>query len=218
MCEHHTSHVVFLTDSHAHAWLKSCVCRARITCLESSPCAHVFVPTLFDYSTFPLSADHLLSHHPVLPCAHQLHLPRCGVQIPYALSLMRTLAPLPSTTLSHCEYCHPPECQFCKTETGCKAEDKCVFPHHEVDEQPNKKPKKGYYSHKRRASDDKNAVAFVPTIWVASRKTQMRWFQKEANSPGETRCKMSWDQFEKLRFTQSTLRQASIPGNGRTIA
>ena len=94
----HTSH--FLIDLHAHAWLKSCVCRAHIMCHESSPCAHVFVPTLFDYFHFPLSADHLLSYHPVLPPAHQLHLPRCGGQIPCALSLMRTLAPLPSTTLS----------------------------------------------------------------------------------------------------------------------
>ena len=36
-----------------------------------------------------------------------------------------------------------------------------LFPHHKVDEQPNKKPKKGYNSHKRRESDDKNAVASV---------------------------------------------------------
>ena len=46
----HTSH--FLIDLHAHAWLKLCVCRAHITCHESSPCAPVFVLTLFDYSTF----------------------------------------------------------------------------------------------------------------------------------------------------------------------
>ena len=42
----------FLIDSHAHAWLTSCVCRARITCHDSSSCAQVFVLTLFDYSTF----------------------------------------------------------------------------------------------------------------------------------------------------------------------
>ena len=46
--------------------------------------------------------------------------------------------------------------------------------------------------------------------WVASRKTRMRWFLKEANSSVETRCKKSWDQFEKVRCTQSTLHQASI--------
>ena len=52
---------------------------------------------------FPFFAVHLLSYHPVFPPGHQHHLPRCGGQIPCALSLMRTLAPLPSTTLSHCE-------------------------------------------------------------------------------------------------------------------
>ena len=88
----HTSY--FLTDSHAHARLKSCVCRARIMCHP-----HVFVLTL-RLLHFLLSADHLLSYHPVLPPAHQLHLPGCGGQIPCAHSLMRTLAPLPSTTLS----------------------------------------------------------------------------------------------------------------------
>ena len=50
---------------------------------------------------FPPFAVHLLSYHPVFPPGHQLHLPRCGGQIPCALQLMRTLAPLPSTTLSH---------------------------------------------------------------------------------------------------------------------
>ena len=46
-------------------------------------------------------------------------------------------------TRSPSKYWHPPECQFFKTETGCKARDKCLFPHHKVDEQPNIKPKKG---------------------------------------------------------------------------
>ena len=39
-----------------------------------------------------------------------------------------------------------------------------MFPHHKVDEQPNKKPKKGDYSHKRRESDNKNAVAIVKIV------------------------------------------------------
>ena len=47
----HTSY--FHTDSHAHAWLKSCVCRARIMRHELFPCTHVFVLTLFEYSHFP---------------------------------------------------------------------------------------------------------------------------------------------------------------------
>ena len=49
---------------------------------------------------FPLFAVYLLSYHPVFSPVHQLHLPRCGGQIPCALQLMRTLALLPSTTLS----------------------------------------------------------------------------------------------------------------------
>ena len=45
-------------------------------------------------------------------------------------------------TRMSCEYRHPHECQFYKSETGCKAGDKCVFPHHKVGEQPNRKQKK----------------------------------------------------------------------------
>ena len=62
-------------------------------------------------------------------------------------------------TRSPCEYWHPPECQLHKTETGCKARDKCLFLHQKVEEQPNKRPNKGHYSHKRRESNDKHAVA-----------------------------------------------------------
>ena len=74
-------------------------------------------------------------------------------------------------TISPCEYWHPPECQFFETESGCKAGDKCLFPHHKVDEKPNKKPKKTYNSPKRRENVDKNAVAivkFVPQLGCAS--------------------------------------------------
>ena len=63
-------------------------------------------------------------------------------------------------TRSPCEYWDPPECQFYKTETGCKAGVKRFFPHHKVDEQPNKKPKERLL-HERRESDDKNALALV---------------------------------------------------------
>ena len=48
---------------------------------------------------------------------------------------------LKSTCTSPCECWHPPECQFYKTATGCRAGDKCLFPHHKVDGQSNKKPK-----------------------------------------------------------------------------
>ena len=45
-------------------------------------------------------------------------------------------------TRTSCEYWHLPECQFYKNETGCKAGDKCLFPHYKVDEQPHEKPKR----------------------------------------------------------------------------
>ena len=43
-------------------------------------------------------------------------------------------------TRTPCEHWHPPECQFCKSETVCKAGDRCLFPHYK--EQPTKKPEK----------------------------------------------------------------------------
>ena len=75
---------------------------AQVACL---PCAHHVSSSCVCSDSlrllhFPLFAHHLLTYHLVLPSARQLHLPRCGGQIPCALSLMRTLALLPSTTLS----------------------------------------------------------------------------------------------------------------------
>ena len=43
-----------------------------------------------------------------------------------------------------------------------KAGDKCLFPHHEVDEQPNKSQRLLFP--KRRESDDKNAVAVAKIV------------------------------------------------------
>ena len=84
--------------------------RTRVAQVVSLACAH-HIPCVilmrsccvFDSLRllhFPLFAVYLLSYHPVFPPGHQLHLPRCGGQIPCTLSPMRTLALLPSTTLS----------------------------------------------------------------------------------------------------------------------
>ena len=63
-------------------------------------------------------------------------------------------------------------CQFCKTESGCKAGDKCLFPHHKVDERDR--------SHKEKATT-KNAVAVkLCHNWAVSRKTRSHWNLKEA--------------------------------------
>ena len=98
LCEHHTSHVAF-----SHWITRTCV--AQDACLS---CAHQVSSSCVCSDSlrllhFPLFAHHLLSYHPVLPPAHQLHLPRCGGQIPCALSLMMTLASQvrsPTTTTS----------------------------------------------------------------------------------------------------------------------
>ena len=100
ICEQHTSHVTF-----SRAMTRTCVAQVvSLACAHHIPCViSMRSCCVFDSLRllhFPLSAHHLLSYHPVLPPGHQLHLPRCGGQIPCALQLMRTLALLPSTTLS----------------------------------------------------------------------------------------------------------------------
>ena len=53
-------------------------------------------------------------------------------------------------TRSLCEYWHPPGCQFFQNESGFQAGDKCLFPHHKIDEQTNKKRKKSDHSPKKK--------------------------------------------------------------------
>ena len=99
----HTSHFLALACAHfnvtstlAQVWraqrtfhIIACVIFMRSCCVFVSP-----------RLSLPLLAVYLLSYRPVHLPYSQLLLPRCGGQIPCALSLMRTLAPLPSTTLS----------------------------------------------------------------------------------------------------------------------
>ena len=113
-------------------------------------------------------------------------------------------------TRTSCEYWHPSECHFYKNETGCKAGDKCLFPHYKVDEQPNKKPKKSYFP-KRRDSDDKNAVATVKSV------SQLGCVSQDSDAlvsqGGMSRRKPMQKvsaQILRVRFTKSTLRHASI--------
>ena len=95
----------------------------------------------------------------------------------------------------------------------CKAGDKCLFPHHKVDEQPNKKPKESDHSQKRRESDDKNAVAFVkfvPQLGCVSQDSEAVVYQRGEHS-GRNPMQKVLGPIRRIRFTQSTLRQASIP-------
>ena len=113
-------------------------------------------------------------------------------------------------TRTPCEYWHPPECQFDKNATGCKTGDKCLFPQHKVDEQPNKKPKKSHIP-KRRGSDDKNAVATVRSV------SQLSCVSQDSDalvSPGRKSrgnpMQKVLEPIQRVRFTKSTPRHASI--------
>ena len=53
--------------------------------------------------------------------------------------------------------------------------------------------------------------------WVASRRTRMRRFLKEENSPGETRCKKSWIN-SKSTVHPVYATSSKYPGKERTIA
>ena len=101
-----------------------------------------------------------------------------------------------------------------KTETGCKAGDKCLFPHHRVDEQPKQKATERLLFPKEERATTRMLCLLWKLYhnWVASRKTRMHWFLIEENSLGETRCKKSWDQFEKygwlsLRYVKQVSRK-----------
>ena len=97
-----------------------------------------------------------------------------------------------------------------KTETGCKAGNK-FFPASFVDEQPNKNPKKGYYSH-RRESDDKNAVAivkFVPQFGCVPEDSEALVSQCGKQYRGNPTQKVLGP-IGRTRVIQSTLRQPSF--------
>ena len=105
-----------------------------------------------------------------------------------------------------------PSVHFTKQKRGRKAGVKCLFRHHKVDEQPNKKPKKGHHSHKGRESDDKNAVAIVrivPQLGCASQDSEALVSQSGKQSRGNPMQEVLGS-IRKVRFTQSTLRHASI--------
>ena len=98
-----------------------------------------------------------------------------------------------------------------KNETGCKAGEKCLFPHYKIDWQPNKKSKWSYFSN-RRESDDKTVVAIVksvPQLGCVSQGSDAP-VSHTGKQPQETRCKRSWDLLEEYDSLSLVLRQASI--------
>ena len=103
---HLTRHMfsLFHICLHAYAWLKSQFWRPHITFHESSSCAHVVCLILFDFST-SLSLLFIFSLV-VLSFLLAINFTFHDVVDKFlALSLMRTLALLPSTTLSQLVRC-----------------------------------------------------------------------------------------------------------------
>ena len=101
-----------------------------------------------------------------------------------------------------CDCWHPPECQSYQSESGCKFGAECSFPRWKVEEQTNKRPKKG---------DDKSAVAFVKDVrqlGCVFQDTEPLEFstilRKITKVLGTIR---------RVRFTRVALRQANIREN-----
>ena len=102
-----------------------------------------------------------------------------------------------------CDYWHPPaECPFYKWETGCKFGEECSFPHWKVEEQPNKRPKKG---------GDKSAVAILKSV------RQLGCVSQDAEPPESVTISRKGTKvsgpIRRVRFTRAALRQANIRDN-----
>ena len=91
-----------------------------------------------------------------------------------------------------------PNVNSIKIESGCKAVDMCLFPHHKVDEQLTKSGKRTPLPKReeKATTEMQCLLCKLYLSWVVSRKTQSYWILKYANKP-ETRCKKSWDRFEE---------------------
>ena len=113
-------------------------------------------------------------------------------------------------TRTPCEDWHPFECLFYQNETGGKDGDKCLFPHDKVDVQPNKKPKKRATSQKEE-SDDKNAVAIVKSVSQLGCVSQdSDALVSQGRTPRKNPMQNVLEPIQRVRFTESTLREASI--------
>ena len=99
---------------------------------------------------------------------------------------------------SPCDYWHPPELSILsKMKQIAKPMISASFPHHKVDEQTEQKAEeeRPFTQKKRRRRQISNE--FCEDRGVVSRKTRSYWILKEADRPGENRCKESWDRFEE---------------------
>ena len=122
-------------------------------------------------------------------------------------------------TRTPCEYWHPPSVNFTKQKRAAKQETS-VFPHYKVEEQPSKKPKKELELSKAEKVTTKEAVAFVktvPQLDCVSQDSEPSESLKSVVSRRNPKRKVLGST-RRVRFTQSTLRQAIVKENKRIIA
>ena len=110
------------------------------------------------------------------------------------------------------EYWHPPECQFYKTESGCKAGDKCLFPHCKVEEQPSEKQKKSFHNGKKRRQGCCGSCENCTSIGLCLAKLRAIRTSEKREVSGKPRRKVLGS-IRRARLPQSTPRQASIREN-----
>ena len=98
-----------------------------------------------------------------------------------------------------CDNWHPSECQFYKSESECKFGTECPFPHWKVEEQLNKRPKKG---------GEKSAVAMVKDVRQLGCVSQD--FRAAGICSDFTEGYTSFGPIRRVRFTRAALRHANI--------
>ena len=102
---------------------------------------------------------------------------------------------------SFCEKWHPPECLFYMTKSGCRFEEKCSYPHRQVDEQPGKRSKK---------NDDKSAVAMLKkNDWHENVREPVVNHAKGHDRSGRP-DKKSWSWVETRTYWTSIIERTTI--------
>ena len=103
------------------------------------------------------------------------------------------------------KYWHPPEGQFHESQSGCKFGKERSFPHWKVEEQTNKKPKKGWWQ-KCSSHSVRCTTVGLRTRRTPSRRNPHRFYG---------RAPKSWDQFDgydsqELRCVRQTSEKTKV--------
>ena len=106
-----------------------------------------------------------------------------------------------------------PSVNFFKTETGCKAGDKCLFPHHKVDEPTEQKAEKSDNSHQKRERRQECSGYWERRQECCVSQDSESLESERGKQSRRTPMQKVLGSIRRTRFTQSTLRQASLREN-----